>query len=177
MNSLKQLMCTPEINYHAFHGPTKHQLETLWKFKVSPYWKRISPNYWCWVVWITFSAQSLPDWQWLEIGKSFKGHVEAFQQFPSLKRSVHSIEHFECFSIDILTDTLGWGWTCCYPSKKNVNVKGCSKLMQIKKPRENNFYDTSVTHHTKLFMKLKLQFCFDIVSMMPSYLKQFRWII
>ena len=83
---------TPRINDHAFHGWTKYQLEILWSFKISMYWERVSPNYWCWFMWITCGARSLSDLhesQWLEIGKHFKG----------LKRSLPSDEHFRCFSM------------------------------------------------------------------------------
>ena len=36
--------------------------------------------------------------------------------------------------------------------------------MQIKTTKQNNLYHTLVTHHTVLFMKVKLQFFVDIAS-------------
>ena len=129
---------TPRINDHAFHGWAKYQLEILWSFKISMYWERVSPNYWCWFMWITFGARSLSDLhesQWLEIGKHFKG----------LKRSLPSDEHFRCFSIEVLPDMLGWGWTCCHPSNRSFGKcckchKAFSNLiMQIKTIEQKQF--------------------------------------
>ena len=35
-------------------------------------------------------------------------------------------------------------------------------------------YDTVFTHHTDIFLKVKLQFFVDVTSMISSYLKQFQ---
>ena len=106
------------------------------------YWERITQNYWCRSC---CGACSLSDWYetpWLETGKSFKGHVEAVQRFPSWKRSIHSVEHFRCFSIDVLPNMLGWGWTCCHVSSLG-NCCECHKvfstLLQIKTTKKKQF--------------------------------------
>ena len=56
-----------------------------------------------------------------------------------------------------------------------VNViKHFQTLCKSKQPSKNNSYDTLVTHHTDVFMKVKLQFFVDVASMLSSYLNQFQ---
>lgn len=56
-----------------------------------------------------------------------------------------------------------------------VNViKHYQTLCKSKQPSKNSSYDTLVTHHTDMFMQVKLQFFVDVASMMSSYLKQFQ---
>ena len=56
-----------------------------------------------------------------------------------------------------------------------VNViKHFQTLCKSKQPANNKSYATLVTHHTDVFMKVKLQFFVDVASIMSSYLKQFQ---
>lgn len=80
---------------------------------------------------------------WKSAGKwkKIKNHVEAVQRFLNSKRTVNWIEHFRCFSIDVLADTLGWGWTHWvedeHPSNGSLGkccecLKASSNLTQIR---------------------------------------------
>ena len=53
-------------------------------------------------------------------------------------------------------------------------IKYFQTLCKSKQPSKNGSYETLVTHHTDVFMKVKLQFFVDVASMMSSYLKQFQ---
>lgn len=129
---------TPKINDHAFHGRTKHQLKSLWKFEISPYWERIFVGS-CGLHVVHRAFQT--EWKSAGKWKTIKNHVEAVQRFLNSKRTVNWIEHFRWFSIDVLADTLGWGWTHWvedeHPSNGSLGkccecLKASSNLTQIR---------------------------------------------
>ena len=50
-------------------------------------------------------------------------------------------------------------------------IKHFQTLCKLKQPSKHNLYDTLASHHTSMFMKVKLQFFVDLASMVSLYLK------